>query len=361
MNSALAACDGQLAALSGLRVVEMASLAPAPLATLMLEDFGAEVTLIERRDSDGAASWAGRQPLFTGGKKRLALDLKDDADRAKLLELVREADIFVEAFRPGVAERLGIGPDALMADNDRLIYTRVTGWGQSGPYAHRPGHDINYLAAAGALSQIGLEYPTAPPGILADLAGGSFLTVIGVLLALQARARTGRGQIIDAAMIDGVAMLLSCVLELDRRDVLGRPDENPMRGGAPFYRSYRCADNRWFCVGAVEPKFYAAMLACLDLSEVDPSRQFDRAEWSGLLARMEERFRTRTRDEWTAIFADAEACGTPVLELDELRADPHLRARCTYLPEAGGLAPAPAPRLSRTPGRRRTAAEGGQQ
>ena len=192
MISAFAARDGHLAALSGLRVVEMASLAPAPLATLMLEDFGAEVTLIERRDSEGAASWAGRQPLFTGGKKRISLDLKDDADRAKLLELVRQADVFVEAFRPGVAERLGIGPDVLMAGNDRLIYTRVTGWGQSGPYAHRPGHDINYIAAAGALSQIGLEYPTAPPGILADLAGGSFLTVIGVLLALQARASSGR-------------------------------------------------------------------------------------------------------------------------------------------------------------------------
>jgi alpha-methylacyl-CoA racemase len=351
--------DGPQGALSGIRVLEMASLAPAPLATLILEDFGADVVVVERPPGQEAATWAGAEPLFAGGKQRIRLDLKDAGDQAALRDLAGDADVFVEAFRPGVAERLGIGPDALMADNPRLIYARVTGWGQDGAYARRAGHDINYIAVAGALSQIGLGQPAAPPGLLGDHAGGSFLAVIGILLALHARERTGRGQVVDVAMVDGIALLLSGILELDGRGLLGPPHANPMRGAAPFYRSYECADGRWFSVGAVEPKFYQSMLACLGLADVDAARQLERADWPTLAARIEALFRTRTRDEWAGVFADAEGCGTPVLELGELAAHPHLAGRGTYLGQDGGTVPAPAPRLSATPGRRRGAPGGG--
>ncbi|WP_214104141.1 CaiB/BaiF CoA transferase family protein [Acrocarpospora catenulata] len=344
--------------LTGVRVVELASLAPAPLATLMLEDFGAEVTLVERPGGRDQAGWAGRDPLFLGGKRRLTLDLKSPEGRERVRDLAADADVFVEAFRPGVAERLGLGPNDLLSRTPGLIYLRVTGWGQHGPSAHRPGHDINYVAAAGALSQIGLDEPVAPPGFLGDFAGGSFLAVIGVLLALQARARTGRGQVVDAAMVDGVALLMSCVLELEGRGVLGPPRENPLRGAAPFYRSYRCADGRWFAVGAVEPPFYVAMLACLGIDDEDPAHQHDRARWPALTARVAEVFGTRTRAEWTRVFAGTEGCGTPVLDLDELGDDPHLSARGTYRRSDAGWQAAPAPRLSHTPGRRRNPSGG---
>lgn len=341
--------------LHGIRVVELASLAPAPLATLMLEDFGADVTVVERPGVDTHLEWAGRDPLFLGGKRRIAVDLKDPVGRDRVRALARESDVFVEAFRPGVAERLGLGPTDLMADAPRLIYTRVTGWGQYGPYAHLPGHDINYIATAGLLAQVGVDEPIAPPGFLGDFAGGSFITVIGVLLALQARERTGRGQVVDAAMVDGAAVLMSGLLELDGRGALGLPAHNPLRGAAPFYRSYRCADGRWFALGAVEPQFYRAMLDLLGLHDEDPARQFDRSDWPRMRAHIAQVMATRTRAGWTAVFAGSEGCGTAVVELHELADDAHLAARGTYLRDANGrLAPAPAPRLSDTPGRRST-------
>ncbi|ABQ67409.1 L-carnitine dehydratase/bile acid-inducible protein F [Rhizorhabdus wittichii RW1] len=341
--------QGRRGPLAGLRVLDLSGLGPAPFATMMLADFGAEVLSVRRPDPlpfDPAAAMAR-------GKDAIGVDLRSPEGQAVARRLARSADIFVEGFRPGVMERLGLGPEVLMADNPGLIYARLTGWGQSGPYAKRAGHDINYLAISGALAVIGEDKPTAPPGLLGDLANGSYTMMIGVLMALVERQRTGRGQVVDAAIVDGASYMLGPMfgeLELGLWD--GDPDHAMLGGKAPFYGVYRCADGKWFSVGAIEQKFYAAMLSILGLDDVDPSAeaQMDRDRWPALRERIAAAFLTKPQAAWTEAFGAVDSCGAPVLAAGELAADPHNAARGTVTADGEGiLTAAPAPRLSEHP------------
>lgn len=335
--------------LSGLRVLDLSGLGPAPFATMMLADFGASVLSVRRPDPmpfDPAVA-------MSRGKDAIGLDLRSPGGQEAARRLAKSVDILVEGFRPGVMERLGLGPDVLIAANPGLIYARLTGWGQTGPYATRAGHDINYLAISGALNVTGEDKPTAPPGLLGDLANGSYTMMIGVLMALVERQRTRKGQVIDAAIVDGASYMLGATfgeLELGLWD--GDPAHSLLGGKAPFYSVYRCADEKWFSVGAIEQKFYAAMLAILGLDDVDASAraQMDRTGWPALRERVAAAFRTRPQAEWTPLFAAIDSCGAPVLTVDELPHDPHNAARRTVtVDDKGVLTAAPAPRLSRHP------------
>ena len=335
--------------LAGLRVLDLSGLGPAPFATMMLADFGASVLSVRRPDPmpfDPAVA-------MSRGKDAIGLDLRSPDGQEAARRLARSVDILVEGFRPGVMERLGLGPDELIAANPGLVYARLTGWGQSGPYATRAGHDINYLAISGALNVTGEDKPTAPPGLLGDLANGSYTMMIGVLMALVERQRTGKGQVVDAAIVDGASYMLGAMfgeLELGLWD--GDPAHSLLGGKAPFYGVYRCADEKWFSVGAIEQKFYAAMLAILGLDDVDASAraQMDRAAWPVLRERIAAAFRTKPQAEWTPLFAAIDSCGAPVLTVNELAADPHNAARATVTVDGKGvLTAAPAPRLSSHP------------
>lgn len=337
--------------LDGTRVLELASVAPAPLAAQILADFGAEVIVVERPGGLGAGlGGLDGYPMFCRGKIRIEADLKSPAGRERVLELADAADVLVEGFRPGVLERLGLGPEVLLERNPGLVYTRLTGWGQTGPYAQRAGHDINYVAVAGALARVGWDEPVPPGTFAGDYGGGTLHAVIGVLLALQARRVTGQGQVVDVSMAEGALTLLSGHLELHARERLADQGLNPTDGRAPFYGSYRCADGRWYAVGAIEPPFYTALLDALGLHDVDPAEQMHWRTWPSLRARFTEVFATRTRDEWETLLGDRDVCGAPVLELDELAAHPQLRERDAVRPVDGGWEPMPAPRLSDTPG-----------
>jgi alpha-methylacyl-CoA racemase len=337
--------------LDGIRILEMGSLAPGPMCAMMLGNFGAEVTLVERPAAANSELLDDGPPLFSRGKVAVEADLKSPRDVARVIELAANADVLLEGYRPGVMERLGLGPDVLLARNEKLIYTRLTGWGQDGPYSQRAGHDINYIAAAGALAQIGIEEPTAPATFLGDFAGGSFLAMIGILLALQARERTGRGQVVDAAIVDGVAALMSAQLEMYSRDLLLPRGRNVVDGRAPFYRSYQCADGKWYSVGSIEPHFYRALLDSLGLTDEPTASQYDEGNWDALREKFAAIFRTRTCAEWDDAISQADACGAPVLEVQDLITHPHLRARRTYVDGSPGLLAGVAPRLSDTPGR----------
>jgi alpha-methylacyl-CoA racemase len=315
---------------------------------MMLADFGAKVISVRRPDPmafDPAVA-------MSRGKDAIGLDLRSAGGQDVARRLAASADVLVEGFRPGVMERLGLGPERLMEANPRLIYARLTGWGQTGPYAQRVGHDINYLAISGALGVSGEGRPTAPPALLGDLANGSYPLMIGVLLALVERERSGVGQVVDAAIVDGAAYMLGPMfgeLELGLWD--GDPAHSLLVGAAPFYGVYQCADGRWFSVGAIEPKFYAEMLAVLDLADVDPSAsaQLDRSRWPALRERIAAVFATRSQSEWTERFAMVDACGAPVLAVGELAANPHLADRGAVTEADGVLTAAPAPRLSAHP------------
>jgi alpha-methylacyl-CoA racemase len=334
--------------LDGVRVLELASVAPAPLAAMVLADFGAEVIVVER--PGGAGLGLDGFPLFCRGKRRIEADLKDPGDRERVLALADRADVLVEGHRPGVLERLGLGPDVLLERNRGLVYTRLTGWGQTGPYSQRAGHDINYVAVAGALAQVGWDEPVPPGTFAGDYGGGTLHAVLGVLLALQARAHTGRGQVVDAAMAEGALILLSGHLELHARGYLEAQGRNPTDGRAPFYGSYRCADGRWYAVGAIERPFYTALLDALGLTEVDPAAQMDRDTWPELRERIAGVFAGRTRAEWEQTLSLLDVCGAPVLRIDELADDPHLGERGAIRAVDKGWEPMPAPRLSDTPG-----------
>jgi alpha-methylacyl-CoA racemase len=335
--------------LRGLRVVELAGLGPAPHAAMIFADLGAEVTRVDRPAGRGLQLGdSATDPTLRGRHATVPLDLKSPAGREQVLQLAREADVLIEGLRPGVAERLGVGPHDVWARNPALVYGRVTGWGQSGPMAHDVGHDINYVGLTGALLATGrADQPPPPPlNLVGDYGGGSMLLVVGVLAALWERQRTGRGQVVDAAMVDGVALLSQLVLGLraagqwsDRRAA------NLLDGGAPFYDSYACADGRFVAVGALEPHFYAALLDGLDLAGEPLPEQHDTAGWPRLRQRFTERFATRGRDEWAAHFHGTDACVTPILDFEEAAAHPHLAARRTYRGQDGVLQAAPAPRF----------------
>jgi alpha-methylacyl-CoA racemase len=335
---------GSAGPLAGIRVLDLSALGPGPFCSMVLADFGADVIHIRRPGARGPDP----SLFLRRGKRELVVDLKADAGAALIARLSEQVDVLLEGGRPGAMERRGLGPDVLLARNPRLVYTRLTGWGQDGPYAARAGHDITYLATSGVLGVIGTDEPVAPLAFLGDLAGGSLLAALGTVLALFERARTGVGQVVDAAIVDGAALLLSAAFgELASGMWAGGRGTHVLSGVAPFYSVYRCADGGWFAVGAIEPPFYAAMLSILGID--DPAAQWDEAGWPALRSRMAAVFATRPRDEWTSAFASADACGAPVLEIDELASEPHLQARGTVWTDGDRFNAAPAPRLSSHP------------
>ncbi|MGQ0573786.1 MAG: CaiB/BaiF CoA transferase family protein [Pseudonocardia sp.] len=336
--------------LAGLKVVELGGIGPGPHAAMILADLGADVVRIDR--PGGLRLGDGSRPDPTlRGRRTVAANLKDPAGRDAVLRLVERADVLLEGYRPGVTERLGVGPSDCHARNPRLVYGRMTGWGQDGPMAARAGHDINYISLTGALHAIGRagQRPVPPLNLVGDFGGGSMLLVIGVLAALWEAQRSGQGQVVDAAMVDGASLLAQMVWGLlahghwrDERDV------NLLDGHAPFYDTYTCACGGHVAVGALEPQFYAAMLAGLGVDAAELPAQYDQAGWPELRKRFAAAFESRTRDEWAAVFDGTDACVTPVLAFGEVAAHPHLAARATIVERDGVTQAAPAPRFSRT-------------
>jgi len=331
-----------MSALSGIRVVEMAGLAPAPYCGMILADFGADVVRVDRRGSRSA-------DLLARGKRSIGVDLKHPDGVATVLRLVDKADVLLEPFRPGVMERLGLGPEVALARNPRLVFARLTGYGQDGPYAPMAGHDIDYIAISGALSLVGRkgEKPLAPVNLLGDFAGGGMLCAMGIAFALLERERSGAGQVIDSAMIDGSSHLVTFVHKMRGFGAWKERGTNLLDGGAPFYDTYRTKDGRFVAVGAIEPQFYAALLRGLGIDPASLGDQNDKSKWAANAARFTEVFASKTRDEWSAVFDGTDACVAPVLELDEVNQHPHNAARAAMVHGE----PAPAPRLSRTPGK----------
>jgi alpha-methylacyl-CoA racemase len=344
------------APLSGLRVIEIAGLGPAPYCAMLLADLGADVIRVDRAGAvTGSHDASSRHDLLNRGKRSIGVDLKRPDGVAVVLDLAAGADVFIEGFRPGVVERLGIGPEPCLERNRRLVYGRMTGWGQDGPLAPTAGHDIAYLALSGALHPIGIEEKPIPPlNLCADFGGGGLFLAVGVLAALRHVAETGEGQVVDAAMVDGAAHLTSMFHGMLAAGVWSpRRRANLLDGGAPFYDTYETADGNHVAVGALEPQFYSELLAVLGID--DDHQQMDRDGWIALRRRMAEVFRTRTRDEWEAAFAGTDACVAPVLSLVEAPHHPHNRARGTFVVVDGVTQPGLAPRFSaaadRTPGR----------
>jgi alpha-methylacyl-CoA racemase len=337
-----------MTALQGVRVVEFAGLGPAPFAGMMLADMGAEVVVVDRIDNASAERADEHR-----GKRSVALDLKSDAGRAAAWALIERADVLIEGFRPGVMERLGLGPDAVAARNAKLVYGRVTGWGQDGPLAHAAGHDINYVSLTGVMSIAGRpgEAPMIPATLIGDMGGGAMFLAFGIVCALREAERSGRGQVIDAAMVDGAAVLSSLVHE--RRGAGTWSDDaahNYFLGTSAFYDVFECSDGQ-VSLGAIEPKFYAELLRRLGLNDVDPSRQYAFEDWPVLRARVAGLLKTQARSHWCEKLEGSDACFAPVLSLEEAPQHAHLAARGTFTQVEGRTVPAPAPRLSLTPAR----------
>ncbi|MEV6104782.1 CaiB/BaiF CoA-transferase family protein [Streptomyces sp. NPDC051940] len=337
--------------LDGVRVVELAGIGPGPFAAMLLADLGADVVRVDRPGGPGLGVKPGYD-VTNRNKRSVVLDLKDPDGRAAVLGLVERADILIEGYRPGVAERLGVGPDDCRARNARLVYGRMTGWGQDGPLAPTAGHDVGYIAVTGALGMIGPAdgAPAVPANLLGDYAGGSLYLVVGVLAALHHARATGEGQVVDAAIVDGTAHLTSMIHAMvaaggwqDRREA------NLLDGGTPFYGVYETADGQYMAVGALEPQFYAELVRLLGIEEKAPAQK-DFARWGELRELLADTFRQRTREEWTRVFDGSDACVAPVLSLREAPGHPHLAARGTFTTYEGITQPAPAPRFSHTPG-----------
>ncbi|WP_371613140.1 CaiB/BaiF CoA transferase family protein [Streptomyces clavifer] len=337
--------------LAGVRVVELAGIGPGPFAAMLLADLGADVVRVDRPGGAGL----GIDPAYdltNRNKRSVLVDLKAEGGADTVLDLVERADVLIEGYRPGVAERLGVGPAACLERNPQLVYGRMTGWGQDGPLAERAGHDIAYIALTGTLSMIGApgEPPTVPANLVGDYAGGSLYLVIGVLAALQhARTPGGAGQVVDAAIVDGAAHLATMIHGMlaagswqDRRGT------NLLDGGCPFYGTYETADGLHMAVGPLEQRFYEQFVTLLGIADEAPDRN-DPGRWEELRTVVADRFRTRTRTEWTEVFEGTDACVAPVLSLREAPRHPHLAARSTYVEHGGLIQPAPAPRFSATP------------
>ncbi|MGZ8317890.1 MAG: CaiB/BaiF CoA transferase family protein [Telluria sp.] len=341
--------------LAGIKVVEMVGLGPCPFAAMMLADMGAEVIRIDRKARPGAANpfpiLGTKYDVLARGRRSLALDLKNPEAREVLLQLVGQADVLLEGFRPGVMERLGLGPEACHARNPRLVYGRVTGWGQDGPLAQAAGHDLNYIALTGMLHAMGREgSPPAPPlNLVGDFGGGAMMLAFGVVCAVLESRVSGKGQVVDAAMTDG-ASLLGAMMYGFRAfgEWTGKREANLLDGGAPFYDSYACADGKFITIGAIEPQFYALLLQLAGIADPAFDSQMDRSQWPGLKAKFAAVFKTRTRDEWCAALEGTDVCFAPVLDMAEAPAHPHNRARGTFVEVDGVTQPAPAPRFSRT-------------
>jgi alpha-methylacyl-CoA racemase len=334
--------------LAGVRVVELAGIGPTPFAAMLLADLGADVVRVDRPGA-GPLFGVAEADLLNRGRRSVAIDLKHDDGPATVLRLVAEADVLVEGFRPGVAERLGLGPDECLRTNPRLVYGRMTGWGQEGPLAHTAGHDLGYIATTGVLNTLGRAGgpPQVPLNLLGDFGGGAMYLVTGVLAALFEARESGRGQVVDAAIVDGTAHLATMIVGMraaghwqDRRG------GNLLDTGAPFYDVYEASDGRYMALAALEPQFYDEFVARFGVEDL-PDRN-DPAQWPALRERIARRFAERTQTEWTDVYDGTDACVAPVLNFDEAARSPHLAARRTYVDHHGVVQPAPAPRFSRT-------------
>ncbi len=336
--------------LSGVKVLELAGIGPSPYACMLLADLGADVLRLERGNvnASGDPSW----DLLNRSRDSVAIDLKNEDGRNLVLRLAREADILLEGFRPGVAERLGVGPADIHAVNPKLVYGRMTGWGQDGPLAQRAGHDINYIALSGALWSIGREgeRPMPPLNLVGDFGGGGMLLAFGLMAALVHARTSGEGQVVDAAMVDGAASLMAMTYSFMGAGLWQEErGTNILDTGAHFYEVYETADAKFVAVGAIEKKFYEELLRGMGLEGSELPPQMDRTQWAAMKVRFAEIFMTKTRDEWTATFEDVDACVTPVLSPTEAAAHRHNVARQTFTSEPT-LQPNPAPRFSKTPG-----------
>jgi alpha-methylacyl-CoA racemase len=334
--------------LEGVRILELGGIGPGPHGAMILGDLGADVVRVER-PTGTTEMLPPEQDFVLRNRRSVAADLKDPAQRDWVLELADHADVLLEGYRPGVAERLGIGPEVCRERNPRLIYGRMTGWGNEGPLAQAAGHDINYLSLTGALHMIGRKGspPLAPLNLVGDYGGGSMFLVLGVVGALYERERSGQGQVVDAAMIDGISTLMTMYWTLTEHDAWSSErGANITDGGSPFYDTYACADGRYMAVGSIEPQFYDRLLQGLGLDRDDLPPQMERASWPAVKQRFTDTFVTRTRDEWATIFGKIDACVTPVLELGEVEAHEQIRARGTVQRQHGQLQPMP--RFSRS-------------
>jgi alpha-methylacyl-CoA racemase len=347
--------------LSGIKIIELAGIGPAPFTCMMLADAGAQVLRLERAPAGAveageefAKSGAGSYwDLLNRSRSSVGIDLKNPDALELVLGLVEQADGLIEGFRPGVAERLGVGPDTCFARNKRLVYGRMTGWGQDGPMASMAGHDINYIAVGGALWSIGRadSAPVPPLNLIGDFGGGGMLLAFGMVAALLEAARSGEGQVVDAAMVDGAATLMTMIHAFHRHGLWNdQRGANMLDTGAPFYEVYETADGKWMAVGGIETQFYAELIRGLGL-EGDSSfpPQMSRDQWPAMKARFAETFKSKTRDEWSSIFDGTDACVVPVLSPWEAHLHPHNVARSTFVEVNGTVQPAPAPRFSRTP------------
>jgi alpha-methylacyl-CoA racemase len=343
--------------LAGVKVVEIAGIGPGPLAAMFLADLGATVIRVDRKEPSGlGVSRPVQFDLGLRNRQSIRVDLKDPAAVEMVLELVTQADALIEGFRPGVMERLGLGPDTCLARNPRLVYGRVTGWGQDGPLSQVAGHDLNYIAITGALHAMGRagQAPTMPMNLLGDYAGGSLYLAFGLLAGILEARGSGHGQVVDAAMVDGVASLTTVALGLHAAGMISKErGTNLLDSGAPFYEVYACADGKYITVAPIEPKFYRLLLQRLDLADHPLLReQMDRTQWPQAKQVLAAKFMERMRDAWTALLGDLDVCFAPVLDFDEAPQHPHIRARGTLVDIDGVIQPAPGPRFSRTPAAR---------
>ena len=336
--------------LAGLKIIEFAGIGPGPFTGMMLADMGAEVIVIDRAADVARASKYPRAAT-NRGKRSVALDLKSEADLEVAWALIESADALIEGFRPGVMERLGFGPDAVAARNPKLVFGRVTGWGQTGPLAQAAGHDINYVALTGVLSTSVRQgqAPVIPPTIVGDMAGGAMFLAFGLVCAILEAQKSGRGQVVDAAMIDGVAAMSGLMHQMrSNGSWVDQAERNFFANSSPFYEVFECSDGHFITLGAIEPQFYAQLLKLLKLDDVDPALQYDARQWPALKQRMADTLRQKTRAEWQSLLEGTDVCFAPVLSLTEAADHPHNKSRGLFVDVDGQRQPAPAPRFSRS-------------
>ena len=339
--------------LEGKKIIEIAGIGPGPFCAMVLSDLGAEVIRVDRVSAvPNEFPATPGVDLLNRGRKSVAFDLKNQDGIKALLRLVEEADAFIEGFRPGVAERLGIGPEECLGRNPRLVYGRMTGWGQTGPYSNMAGHDINYIALSGVLGTIGREGepPVPPVNLVGDFGGGGMLLALGICAAFVEVQTSGKGQVVDAAMTDGSALLATMIHTFLSMGVWGDRGTNMLDTGAPFYDVYECADGEYISLGSIEPQFYAELLRITGLDQEELPKQMDRSQWPKMKLKIAETIRSKTRDQWVELMEGTDVCFAPVLSPSEACAHPHNVERETFVEVAGVKQPAPAPRFSRTPG-----------
>jgi len=334
--------------LDGLKVIEFAGIGPGPFCGMLLSDLGADVVRIDRKGGRGGA----KTDVTARGRRSVALDLKNPASIEACLKLVDSADVLFEGFRPGVMERLGLGPDVVLKRNPKIVYGRMTGWGQTGPYANAAGHDMNYIAISGALHAIGLgDKPVPPLNLVGDFGGGALYLAFGILAGVIHARASGQGQVIDCAMSDGAASLMAMFYGFKASGLWSdNRRDNMLDGGAHFYDTYQCSDGKWISIGSIEPQFYALLLEKTGITDPAFQQQMNKAEWPALKAKLADVIKTKSRDQWCEIMGATDVCFAPVLDLTETASHPHNAARQTFVEIEGVTQPAPAPRFSATPG-----------